>query len=173
MKSFAIFPHPGPQIPLQVQSEPMGTQLLAAQITPPSPSSQPFGVWWARLERTQNCQRSPLRSDRNCRTRIETMPSQPSPKGLSYIPPSSPCALPFPPPSYAGRCPLMNNSRGNSPNHHTSSPRGLCVLLPGFGVQVKSHSSGQVLYYFLPDWHTGKAVLFKKVISCLDCSPKS
>ena len=30
-KSFAILPHPGPQIPLQVQSEPTGTQPLATQ----------------------------------------------------------------------------------------------------------------------------------------------
>ena len=94
------------------------------------------------------------------------MPSQPSPEGLSYIPPSSP-VLCFPLPSYAWRLLLKNhsnNSRANSPNHHTSSPSGLCMLLPGFGVHVKSHSSGQILYYLLPDWHTAKAVFLVKPV---------
>lgn len=36
----------------------------------------------------------------------------------------------------------MNHSRGSSPNPPHQLPQGLCVLLPGFGVQVKSHSSG-------------------------------
>lgn len=97
------------------------------------------------------------------------MPSQPSPKGLSYVPPSSLCALPFPLPSYAWSLLLMNhsyNSMGNSSNH-TSSPRGLCILLPCFGVQVKSHSSGQILYYLLPDWHRTKQFCSRKSLAAL------
>lgn len=37
VKSFAILPHPGPQIPLQAQSESMGTQPLAVHNDMPKP----------------------------------------------------------------------------------------------------------------------------------------